>query len=84
MKLKVADVRALAVDEMEQKLTALKKDLLNLRIQLKTGKLEKNAEIRTVRRSIARVMTILAEEKRKETQKPKKTQEPKKTARKSK
>jgi large subunit ribosomal protein L29 len=81
MKLKVAEIRALAVDEMEQKLTALKKDLLTLRIQLKTGKLEKNAEIRTVRRSIARVMTILEEEKRKDAEPAKKQ---KKTARKSK
>lgn len=81
MKLKVAEIRALAVDEMEQKLTALKKDLLTLRIQLKTGKLEKNAEIRTVRRSIARVMTILEEEKQKDAKSAKKQE---KTARKSK
>ncbi len=59
------EIRAMAVDEMEEKVSALKRDLLNLRLELKTGKLEKHARIQEIRKSIARLLTIFGEEKRK-------------------
>ncbi len=59
--LKVAEIRGLAPDEMEQKVEALKKDLLTLRVELRMGKLEKHDRIRDIKKSIARLLTILRE-----------------------
>lgn len=67
--LKIEEIRALALDEMEEKVTSLKKELLNLRIELKTGKLEKHARIRDVRKSVAKLLTIIQEEQSKEAKK---------------
>lgn len=68
--MKVAEIRGMAVDEMEQKVEELKKELLNLRIELKIGKLEKHARIRDVRKSVARLLTILREERARGTSEP--------------
>lgn len=64
--LKPSEIRALSADEMEEKLFNLKKELLNLRIELKLGKLEKHHRIGEVKRNIARLFTIIREEKSKE------------------
>jgi len=76
--MKIADVRAKSDDELIGQITDLKKAQYNLRIQKSTGQLEKTAEIRTIRRSIARVKTVLTE--RKLGMKVESKVEPKKTA----
>ena len=58
---KIADVRAKSADELNETLLDLRKEQFNLRFQKATGQLEKTARIRTVRRSIARINTILGE-----------------------
>jgi len=65
--LKSSDIRALSVDEMEERLFNFKKELLNMRIELKLGKLEKHHKIGVLKRDIARLLTIIREEKSKET-----------------
>ena len=46
-------------DQLREQLVALKKEAFNLRFQQATGQLEGTARIRTVRREVARVNTIL-------------------------
>ena len=47
--------------ELEEKLTATKEELFNLKFQLVTGHLEDHARVGRLRRDIAQVHTILAE-----------------------
>ncbi|WP_022708217.1 MULTISPECIES: 50S ribosomal protein L29 [Paracoccus] len=46
-------------DQLQEQLVALKKEAFNLRFQQATGQLENTARMRTVRRDVARVKTIL-------------------------
>lgn len=59
--LKVEEIRGLGVEEIQEKVEKLKKDLMQYRFQAKTGKLEKQNTIREVRRDIARLLTIITE-----------------------
>lgn len=59
--MKIADVRAMTPDQMADKLGELKKAQFNLRFQRATGQLEKTAEVRRIRRDIARIKTVAAE-----------------------
>ena len=53
------ELRGKTPDELRTQLTALKKEAFNLRFQQATNQMENTARIRTVRRDVARVMTIL-------------------------
>ena len=64
--MKIKDLRELSVDELGRKLTDLKKDLFNLRMQHATNQLENPIRIADVRRDIARVKTLLREDQLKE------------------
>lgn len=48
--------------DLNDKLTELKKELFNLRFQLAAGQLENPMRIREVKKSIAQIKTILREE----------------------
>lgn len=61
---KTKDLRAMSVDELEAKLLDAKKEQFNLRIQQSTGQLQNTAVIRSVRREIAKINTLLAERKK--------------------
>ena len=63
-----ADFRSKSPDQLKEQLLQLKKEQFNLRFQVATGQLEKTARIKTVRRDIARVQTILREKARAEAQ----------------
>jgi large subunit ribosomal protein L29 len=54
-----ADIRALSADQIKDKLISLKKEQFNLRFQQATGQLENTARVRVIRRSIARLKTVL-------------------------
>ena len=56
-------IRAMSIDELEKKLLELKKEQLNLRIQHSTGQLSNTAVIRSVRRDIAKINTLITERK---------------------
>ena len=58
---KPSDVRAKTVDELNDELVNLKKEQFNLRFQRATQQLENTAQVRKVRRDIARVKTVLRE-----------------------
>lgn len=59
--MKVKEVRDLNSDELAAKLNHLKDELFNLRFQMATNQLDNPTRIRDVRRSIARVKTIIRE-----------------------
>jgi len=58
---KVSEIRELSDKELQEKVRELKEELFNLRFQMATGQLENPMRIREVRRSIARVKTVLRE-----------------------
>jgi large subunit ribosomal protein L29 len=60
--MKTADVRAMSQDQMNDKLADLKKEQFNLRFQKATGQMEKTARVKQIRRDIARIKTIAAEQ----------------------
>ncbi len=55
------ELREKTPDQLREDLAALKKEAFNLRFQQATGQLENTARMRSVRRDIARVMTVLNE-----------------------
>ncbi len=59
--MKVSEIRELSDKELQEKVRELKEELFNLRFQMATGQLENPMRIREVRRSIARVKTVLRE-----------------------
>lgn len=61
--MKATDVRVMTADQLGDELLKLKKEQFNLRFQEATGQLEKTARVRQVRRDIARIKTIQAENK---------------------
>jgi large subunit ribosomal protein L29 len=56
--MKVDEVRAMTLDQLNDELLKLKKERFNLRFQRATGQLENTARVRDVRRDIARIHTI--------------------------
>ena len=59
--MKVQDLRDKTPDQLREELASLKKEAFNLRFQQATGQLESTARMRTVKRDVARVNTILNE-----------------------
>ena len=59
--MKVKEIRELTTAEMLDQEKQLKEELFNLRFQLATGQLENTARIKEVRKSIARIKTVLRE-----------------------
>ncbi|MBJ3774249.1 50S ribosomal protein L29 [Acuticoccus mangrovi] len=55
------EIRAKTSDELVDELRDLKKEQFNLRFQRATGQLENTARVRTIRRDIARIKTILGQ-----------------------
>lgn len=62
--MKVADLRLKTDDELGDQLVSLRREAFNLRFRAASGQLENTARVRDVRRTIARVKTILLERKR--------------------
>jgi len=55
------ELRDKTPDQLREALTDLKKEAFNLRFQQATGQMENTARMRTVRRDVARVNTVLNE-----------------------
>jgi large subunit ribosomal protein L29 len=56
-----AELRELTDEELVLRVREAKEELFNLRFQMATGQLDNNRRLRTVRRDIARIYTILHE-----------------------
>ena len=57
--MKVVDIRKLAVEEIRTKISDSHEELMKLRFQQVTGQLTDSSHLRTLRRDIARMETIL-------------------------
>ncbi len=64
--LKMTDILNLSTEELKDKMLNLKKELMQLRFQAKTGKLERQNLMRQNRRVIARIMTVINQRKKTE------------------
>jgi len=62
--MKVEEVRKLAAEEIRTKLTDSREELMKLRFQQVSGQLTDSSYLRTLRRNIARMETILRETER--------------------
>jgi large subunit ribosomal protein L29 len=58
------DFRAKSADELAGQLSNLKKEQFNLRFQRANGQVENTGRIRNLRRDIARIQTVLTEQRR--------------------
>ena len=59
--MKAKDFREMSVDELNNKLVELKKELFNLRFQSAVNQLDNPMRIKAVKKDIARIMTVLKE-----------------------
>ena len=57
----VNELRAKSVEELNEELVAAKKELFNLRFQNATNQLDNTSRIKEVRKTIARIQTIITE-----------------------
>jgi len=53
------ELRGLDDEELRDRLREAREELFNLRFQVATGQLDNNQRLRTVRRDIARIYTIM-------------------------
>ena len=63
--MKIKEVREKSVEDLADARRSMKQETFNLRIQQKSGQLENPARIKVLRRSIARIETVLTEFARK-------------------
>lgn len=61
--MKVNEIRELSVAELESTLADLKKELFNLRFQNATNQLENPMRIQEVKKTIAKIKTVMVEKK---------------------
>ena len=61
---KADDFRAKSADELGDQLSTMKKEQFNLRFQRANGQAENTGRIRVLRRDIARIETVLNEQRR--------------------
>ena len=61
--MKQSELKEKNVDQLKEDLSSFKKEAFNLRFQKASGQLENTARVRVVRRSIARILTILNSKK---------------------
>mgnify|MGYP005764323957 CR=1 FL=1 len=62
MMMKASEVRAMSTEQLNEKLSGLKKDLIYLRMQHATNQLDNPQKIVETKRDIARVKTVLREQ----------------------
>lgn len=71
--MKMSEIRDLSVQELQRRLSDEEESLANLRFQLSTSQLESPIKVRTIRRDIARIMTLI---RQKEGNAPRATPKP--------
>jgi len=57
----IKEIRELSLEELETKVNELKQELFNLKFQKTLGQLQNTAKIRDVKRTIARLKTVVTE-----------------------
>lgn len=59
--MKPNDLRKLSADDLRKKQSETTQELFNLKFQLHTGRLENTSKLKSLRKNIARINTILTE-----------------------
>ncbi len=59
--MKAEELRGLSMEELKKRLTDEEENLANLRFQLATSQLESPIKVRTARKDIARLQTLIRE-----------------------
>ena len=59
--MKIKEIKELSVEELHNRKRELKKETFHLRMQKQTGQLERPSEMRSIRREIARIETVLTQ-----------------------
>jgi large subunit ribosomal protein L29 len=62
--MEASELRNKSIDELNEELVELRREQFNLRMQKATGELARHSEHGRVRRSIARIKTVLSEKQR--------------------
>ena len=62
--MKASELRDLPMDELKKRLADEEENLANLRFQLSTSQLESPIKVRSVRRDIARLLTVIRNKER--------------------
>ena len=62
--MEISELRTKPDSELHKELLALRREQFNLRMQLGSGQLSRHHQLRQVRRSIARIKTVLREQQR--------------------
>ena len=59
--MKITEIRTQTIDQLREAIINLKKEAFNLRFQKVTGELSNTARIREIRKSVAKMKTVLNE-----------------------
>ena len=59
--MKIKELKELSVEELTRREAELRQEMMNLRIQKASGQLDNSARITLVRKTIARVQTLLSQ-----------------------
>ena len=59
--MKSKDLRELSMEELRQRLDDSRDELFDLRIKKSTGEVEQPLQIRTLRRGVAKILTVMKE-----------------------
>ena len=59
--MKVKEIREMTTEDIKKNIASMKQELFNLRFQAAVGKLENTAQLRKVKKDIARAYTVLTE-----------------------
>ena len=62
--MKTSEIKKLTVAQLQKELTNFKKEQFNLRFQKVNSQVQNSARVRTVRRSIAKILTFLNQKKK--------------------
>lgn len=64
--MRIEEIREKSVSELNDKVLELKKELFELRFQQATGQLERPSQLREVKKTIARIKTVITEKEMQE------------------
>ena len=66
--MKAAELRGLSDADLTRRLADARQELFNLRFQLATRKLENTSRIRAVRKDVARILQVMGDRQRQQSQ----------------
>ncbi len=62
--MKTGSLKTQTADELKLKFAELKKELFNLKFRLAKGELENNMKVRSIRKDIVRVLSLITEKEK--------------------